>query len=176
MGTAFRQCDSRWPPLWEQTDQPSSRWHGSGQGPVQYFADTPHGAWAEFLRHEGIRDPQDFVGIARALWEYEIDSMPTAVPRLSDATLTGDQSTYPACQAESARIRVTGEQGLLAPSAALRPGMAAGVQVLDHAMSPGPPTDGQVVVLFGGRPDLVGWCCCIAGPPLDLLGRVQFMH
>jgi hypothetical protein len=34
--------------------QPPMRWHGPGEGPVQYLSDTPTGAWAELLRHEEV--------------------------------------------------------------------------------------------------------------------------
>lgn len=46
----------------------SARWHGPGEGPVQYFADTPDGAWAEFVRHEGITEESELVNVRRALW------------------------------------------------------------------------------------------------------------
>src|SRR5690606_7733130 len=68
----FRQADSRVPPLWETSDQPAGRWHGDGEGPAHYFADTPDGAWAEFLRHEEITDPADLEGVRRRLWAVEI--------------------------------------------------------------------------------------------------------
>ena len=48
---AFRQVDARYPFLWEDGSQPAGRWHGDGEGPAHYFADTPDGALAEFLRH-----------------------------------------------------------------------------------------------------------------------------
>ena len=48
---------------WESgLEQPAGRWHGEGEGPAQYLADTPDGAWAEFLRHEHITDPADLAG------------------------------------------------------------------------------------------------------------------
>ena len=46
-----RRADPRFPFLWESSAQPAGRWHGSGEGPCHYFADTPYGAWAELLRH-----------------------------------------------------------------------------------------------------------------------------
>jgi hypothetical protein len=54
----YRHADPRFPFLWESNDQPP--------GPVQYFADTPDGAWAEFLRHEGIRADAELVNLRRA--------------------------------------------------------------------------------------------------------------
>ena len=69
---AFRHCDRRWPFLWESAVQPQARWHGEGEGPVQYLADTPDGAWAEFLRHEEITDEADLAGVSRALWAVSV--------------------------------------------------------------------------------------------------------
>ena len=56
----FRHADPRYPFLWEGAGQPAARWHAAGDGPAHYFCDTPDGAWAEFLRHEEISDPDDF--------------------------------------------------------------------------------------------------------------------
>jgi hypothetical protein len=50
----YRQADLRFLFFWESADEFPACWHGAGESPVQYFADTPDGAWAEFLRHEGI--------------------------------------------------------------------------------------------------------------------------
>jgi len=68
----FRNADRRWPFLWEDSSQPPARWHGPGEGPAQYLADTPDGAWAEFLRHEEIIDPADVSGVRRHLWAIEL--------------------------------------------------------------------------------------------------------
>ena len=63
---AFRHTDPRYPFLWECGSQPAGRWHAQGEGPAHYFNDTPDGAWAEFLRHEEITEPEDLSGIRRA--------------------------------------------------------------------------------------------------------------
>ena len=73
---AFRQVDARYPFLWEDASQPAGRWHGDGEGPAHYFADTPDGAWAEFLRHEDIDDPADVSTIRRQMWAVEIGDRP----------------------------------------------------------------------------------------------------
>lgn len=68
----YRHADARFPFLWEGMDQTPARWHGRGEGPVQYLADTPDGAWAEFLRHEGITDEEEeIVHVRRAMWELK---------------------------------------------------------------------------------------------------------
>lgn len=169
----FRHADPRFPFLWESADQPPGRWHGPGEGPVHYFADTPDGAWAEFLRHEEITDPVDLDTVARALWAIEVGRLPTAVPALQPDALAGGPDSYEACRAEASRIRTRGERGLVAPSAALLPGTPSGFRT-EGALQPGPPREERVVVLFGQLPGLVGWAACAIGRPrVDLLRRVR---
>src|SRR5450631_3827997 len=86
---AFRQVDARFPFLWEDASQPAGRWHGEGEGPAHYFADTPDGAWAEFLRHEDIDDPADLKTIRRQMWAVEIGDPPREQVDLPMDVLTG---------------------------------------------------------------------------------------
>lgn len=168
----YRHADPRHPFLWETASQPAARWHQSGDGPAHYFADTPDGAWAELLRHEEIRDPADVATIRRALWAVDIGDDPPALPALDATTLAGGPATYPACQAEARRLRAGGTSRLEAPSAALAAGGAHGWTVLGGLL-PGPARDPLVIVLFGPRPDLVGWEATAEGHPgLALLARV----
>ena len=76
---AFRHADPRFPFLWEDSFQPAGRWNTPGQL-THYFADTPDGAWAEFLRHEEISDPADLLTVRRALWAVEVRDEPAARP------------------------------------------------------------------------------------------------
>lgn len=161
------------PFLWESSEQPAARWHGDGDGPVQYFSETPDGAWAEFLRHEEISEPSDLEGVRRAMWAVEVPDQGFAEPTLAAEVVTGEPATYPACRAEAGRLRADGTPGLIAPSAALMPGTPSGWQV-DGGMRPGPIRSERTIALFGRRPDLAGWCACAAGlPRADLLGRVH---
>jgi hypothetical protein len=170
---AFRHVDPRFPFLWEDPRQPPARWHDAGEGPVQYLADTPDGAWAEFLRHEEIATPEDVATIRRALWAIEVPEEPAGVPELPAGVATGGPETYPACRAEARRLRDRGARRLTAVSAALRPGAAHGWRV-DGLVRDAAPRDGRVIVLFGPRPDLVGWPATVAGRPGDdLLARVS---
>jgi hypothetical protein len=169
----FRNCDRRWPFLWETARQPAARWHADGDGPVQYLADTPDGAWAEFLRHEEIDDEIDLMGVSRALWCIEADTTSAVEPDLPISVMTGDQTTYSTCQAEARRLRDAGQDAIVAPSAALVPKAANGSRV-EGGFREGPPRDGRVFVLFGPRPVLVGWLAVDAGrPPVELLARVR---
>jgi hypothetical protein len=172
----YRHADARFPFLWESADQPPARWHGAGSGPVQYFSSTPDAAWAEFLRHEEITDADDLYGITRSLWAIELADPPRAKPRLSAKTLTGDETTYDACRAEAGRLRGLGAVGLTAPSAAVDSRTASGFRT-DRGLRPGRRRPESVIVLFGRRPDLVGWAACADGRPrTDLLPRVRHLR
>lgn len=171
----FRHADTRVPFLWERDEQPAARWHGRGEGPVAYLAETPDGAWAEFLRHEEITEPEDLDGIARALWAVELAETPGVEPELPVSTLTGDRSTWEDCQVEARRLRERGAVGLSARSAALLPETASGFRT-DDGLQPGPSRSERVFVLFGPRPDLVGWSACAEGRPrADLLPRIRHL-
>lgn len=172
----FRHTDARFPFLWEGGAQPPSRWHGTGEGPVHTFADTPDGAWAEFLRHEEITDPQDVETVRRALWAVELGEPRLTEPALHRRALLAGTRSYERCRREARRVRAAGAEGLSAPSAALAPGGAHGWRV-DGGVRPGPRRDGRVLVLFGRRPDLVGWPATVAGrPDAGLLARVRHLE
>ncbi|HSC29261.1 MAG TPA: RES domain-containing protein [Vicinamibacterales bacterium] len=170
----FRQADARYPFLWSGTSQPAARWHAAGEGPANYFADTPDGAWAELLRHEEIADPLDAATLRRALWAVEIDDEPLTTVSLKPSVLTGGRDTYRACQVHARRLRARGARRLLAPSAALLPGGAAGRQIAGGVERPGAPQDGLVIVIYGSPEGLVGWQAVERGaPPPGVLARVR---
>ena len=119
---AFRQVDARYPFLWEDASQPAGRWHGDGEGSAHYFADTPDGAWAEFLRHEEIVDPGDLATIRRQMWAVEIGEARPRRITLPARTLFGGIGTYARCQARARTLRAKGVRRIAAASAALAPG------------------------------------------------------
>ena len=172
---AFRHADPRYPFLWEHGTQPAGRWHAQGEGPAHYFSDTPDGAWAEFLRHEEITEPEDLDGIRRALWAVDLGDEPPERPALPREVATGALATYGSCQSEARRLRAQGTTAITAPSAALLPGAARGWRV-DGGLRPGPPRDGKVFVLYGSRPNLTGWAATVAGRPgSELLPYVRHL-
>lgn len=173
MRIGFRHCDPRFPFLWQSPLQREARWHGAGEGPANYFADTPAGAWAEFLRHEGITDAVDLAGVQRSLWAVELPAHGYATPTLPEATLFGDESSYPACQAEARRLRTAGGERLEVRGAALLPGQARGWSA-GAGVAAGPtPRDGMVIVLYGNC-DCIGWVCVDGGhPPAQVLPLVR---
>jgi hypothetical protein len=171
----YRHADPRFPFLWETADQPAARWHGPGEGPVQYFSDTPDGAWAEFLRHEGITRESELANVRRALWAVELpDELALETPDLPESTLTGGIASYPECREKARHLRQKAS-ALQAPSAALLPGGARGWKV-EGGLQPAEPRDGTVLAVFGPRPDFVGWLATFAGRPRsDLLSRVRYL-
>ena len=174
---AFRHADPRLPFLRADSSQPPARWHGHGEGPANYFSDTPDGAWAEFLRHEEIRNARDLATIRRSIWAVELpDDEPAARPALAEATLTGGPDTYSACREEARRLRAGGATRIDVPSAALVTGGDAGHRV-EGALTRGPARDGRTIVLYGPRPTLVGWRAAYEGRPAEeLLARVRHLE
>jgi hypothetical protein len=170
----YRHADPRFPFLWESAAQPPARWHGPGEGPVQYFADTPDGAWAEFLRHEGITMESDLVNVSRALWAVAVpDDLPTETPSLAATVVTGGTATYEACRKEARRLRSKGTVAIRAPSAALISGGGRGWRV-DGGLQPAEERDGTVLAVFGPQPGFVGWMAAFAARPRsDILSRVR---
>lgn len=173
----FRVCDSRFPFLWTVSGasrQRPARWHGVGEGPVQYFADTPSGAWAELLRHEEITDPADLAGISTRLWAVRIGDVEVHEPKLPIAALTSTPAEYEVCRTEARRLRAAGAMRLVTLSAALQAGQAAGLHVGTAGLTRAAPRDGKVVVHFGVLPEAEGWCAADgARPDADLLGYIR---
>jgi hypothetical protein len=96
-----------------------------------------------------------------------------AEPTLALEALTGGIGTYEECRRECRRLRRAGAVVLRAPSAALLPGAAHGWR-LEGGLQPAAPRDGQVIVLFGPRPNLIGWQVVESGRPSpDVLNRVR---
>lgn len=175
MRLGFRHCDPRFPFLWQVAAQPAARWHGDGEGPANYFADTPVGAWAEFLRHECITDPADLAGVKRSLWAAELAATGYAHPALPDTTLFGDESSYPACQVEARRLRAAGAERIEVRGAALLPGAAAGWTANPAIAAATPGRDGLVWVLFGPC-NAVAWIAIDGGaPPAAVLPLVSHL-
>jgi len=169
----YRHADTRLPFLWESSSQPAARWHVDGEGPVQYFSETPDGAWCEFLRHEEITEPSDLEGVRRAMWAVEVPEQELAEPSLAPEVLAGGPSSYAACRDEARALRDGGAPGLSAPSAGTLPETASGWRV-DGVRRPGPIRGERTIALFGRRPELTGWAACAAGRPReDLLDRVH---
>jgi hypothetical protein len=173
----FRVCDSRFPFLWTLTGAPRqrpARWHGVGEGPAQYFADTPTGAWAELLRHEEITDPADLAGISTRLWAVRIGDVEMHEPKLPLAALTSAPDKYEVCRTEARRLRAAGAVRLVTVSAALQAGEAAGFHVGTAGLIRAAPRDGKVLVHFGVLPNAEGWCAADAArPDADLLGYIR---
>jgi RES domain-containing protein len=170
---AFRQVDGRYPFLWEDAAQPAGRWHADGEGPAHYFADTPDGAWAEFLRHEEITDADDLATIRRQMWAVEIGGDVAEPVEVPIEMATGGLETYADCQHAARAMRDRGATRISAVSAALVPGGARAVRV-DDGLRVDAPTDGHTIVVFGSPAHLRGWLAAADGHPApELLARVR---
>jgi hypothetical protein len=165
---AFRHAPLGYPFIWESDQQPAARWHGAGQGPVHYFADTPDGAWAEFLRHNEIT-PEELPNVQRNIWAVEIKTQPVPITGVPLDKLMGSTETYPACRAAAEGFRKRGIVCFSASSAALKQGCARGWRV-DNGLQPGDDRDGLVVVCLKPVPEAVGWLVGTSAPPDYILG------
>ncbi len=176
MVIGFRHCDPRYPFLWQTAEQPAARWHGAGEGPVNYFADTPNGAWAEFLRHECITDVADLEGVRRSLWAVEwpdVSAADVVQPALPTSLLFGNEGSYAACQAAARLARTSAQAWLKAPSAALLPGQARGWTAAPALARETSAREGWVWVHYGPC-TFVGWLVVEAGrPPAVVVAMVR---
>ena len=94
---ACRHVDPRFSFLREESSRSAGRWIAPGEL-THSFCDTPDGAWAEFLRHEEIRDPRDPFTVRRALRAVDIGEVPSHRPDPPRETPTGGPDTWPACR------------------------------------------------------------------------------
>jgi hypothetical protein len=126
------------------------------------------------LRHEEITDLADLQGISACIWAVRIGDIEMHEPKLPLDALTSTPEDYEICRNEARRLRAAGAVRLVAVSAALEPGEAAGFHVGVIGLMRAPSRDGKVIVHFGRLPDAEGWCVVDSGrPPADVLTRVR---
>jgi hypothetical protein len=184
----FRVCDRRHPFLWHTPGQQAGRWNRAGDEPVHYLASTPTVAWAEWIRHQEIHEPDDLAGVAAALWAVLIPDH-WSQQDLQAVDLSMELVLGTASDAEAARLalvqqlRATGARGLLAPTAALQQSDAAlpCVRVRDAIEQPETlPIPAHVILLWCPAEQLPGWCCVPEGRPgpelLPLVRREGMLH
>lgn len=178
----YRQTDVDAPFFWESDRQPAQRWHDTGEGPVQYASSTPDAAWSEFLRHAGIDDPADLDGVNRVMWAIEIPgsgnvvtSGNAATPALSTSVMTGGIEHYRECRAEARRLRANGVTQLVAPAAAVLPGVPSGWRV-DDGLVPASTRDELTIVVFGRPGEAVAWVAGVGRPAADIIPRVRYLR
>ena len=168
--TAFRWT-SYDVPFWGRENSRDGRWNYAGVDSTQYWSLTPDAAWAELIRHEGLRSEDDLDLIRMPLWVCRVPTvMLVDLRRTEDREAHGvthealiDDDWTPCQQLATAlRARV---RGVLSPCAALP----------EHAN----------VVLFGprraidwhSRPALASTLptarAAIGRPPAGLLPRVR---
>jgi RES domain-containing protein len=122
---AFRWSDYD-VPLWTRPNTSPLRWNRAREAPTQYLSLTPEGSWAELIRAERLRTPQELRLVSMPMWvlkvretnlaDYSTFERAHAAGFPPDALVDED---YERCQAEAQRLRERGFRGVLAPSAAL---------------------------------------------------------
>jgi len=165
--------------MWESAEQPAARWHSQGDGPVTYLADTADGAWAEFLRHEGITLEEDLLGVARRIWAIEVPeaiSDQAVSAKLPSKVMRGSLISYEQCQKYAREIRRSGAKAVIAPSAALHTGGARG-EYVNKGLHEASDRDGLVLAMFGSSwIGLRGWATGdVAAPTRRTLSLVAHL-
>ena len=111
----------------------------------------------------------------RKHWAVELPDADYASPVLPAATLFGDESSYPACQAEARRLRAAGADRLEVRAAALHAGQARGWTATAGEAAAPAPRDGKLLVLFGAC-RCIGWVAVDGGrPPAEVLPLVRHL-
>ena len=95
-------------PFWVNENRGARRYNKAFTGPVQYWSLHPLTPWAEILRGQGIRAPEDVAELRQRLWVARFELEPDAVT-FDAATSYGLEpqhlinDDYGACQAFGAR-------------------------------------------------------------------------
>lgn len=178
----LRVCDRRYPFLWTASGQQAGRWNRDGDEPVHYLANSPTVAWAEWIRHQEIEDPEDLEGVAAALWAVLMPEHWTQQD-LQPVNLSMELVLGTTPEAKHARLALVdqlkrqGARGLLAPTAALHQSETAlpCTRVLDGTEEADVlPAAAQVILLWCEAEQLPGWCCVPEGRPgAELLPLVR---
>ncbi len=131
------------------------------------FPRHPDGAWAEFLRHGEVGNPEDPPAIRRSLRAVETGGTPSQQPDPPPDILTGGPGSWRACRQRARKHRNRGKASRR-PRLRCAPGGAHGWRV-ESGRRPGPDRDGKVFALFGFRPEPVGWAATVDGRPSEEL-------
>jgi RES domain-containing protein len=160
-------------PFWARANTMPGRWHSIGDGATQYLSCTTDGAWADLIRTEDLRTPDELKLVRMPLWQVKIDQsyvvdysefeLAEVAGFPAEALIDDDRSR---CRIEGRRLRDAGYSGVLAPSAAL-PGSACLTLF-------GP----RVAIDWSSRPSLSSAIpssiLTEGAPPIGVLGRVRF--
>jgi hypothetical protein len=120
---AFRYSDYD-VPLWARPNSRPGRWHRAASEPTQYLSLSADGSWAELVRWEELRSPEELRLVRIPMWvlriresriaDYRTFEKAEAAGFAPDALVDED---YTRCQEEADRLRGEGFRGVLAPSA-----------------------------------------------------------
>ncbi len=150
----------------------AGRWHLPGRHATQYMSADPDGAWAELIRHEGLRSEDDAALVHMQMWAVDVDQAnlvdystfaKVEAAGFSPGALIDDD--WAGCQGEGQLLRSLGYAGVVAPSAAL-PG-AVNITIFGRRIRT---TWGHSTRLASAIPACV---VAVGSPPPGLVGRVR---
>lgn len=113
-------------PLWSGPNRRPGRYNRAGSDPTQYLCLHPWGPWAEMLRWDDRRTPDEARDLSTRIWSVRV-SLSEAPRRISfdDAAALSVEpedlvsEDYTVCQELADEARSQGETALIVPSAAL---------------------------------------------------------
>lgn len=122
---AFRWSDYD-VPLWTRANTSALRWSRARQEATQYMSLSPEGSWAELIRTERLRTPEELNLVSMPMWVLRVRETNLAdYSTFAKAQAAGFSprvlvdEDYERCEAEADRLRENGFRGVLTPSAAL---------------------------------------------------------
>jgi RES domain-containing protein len=111
-------------PLWARANTRDGRWHRARTTPTQYLSLSVDGAWAELVRWENLRTPEELAFVRMPMWELSLkESRIADYASFDSADAAGFppdalvDDDYSRCQDEGDRLRAQGYRGVMAPSA-----------------------------------------------------------
>ena len=171
-GRTFFRYSSYDTPFWARNNRSTGRWHIAGRHATQYLAAHPDGAWAELIRHEGLRSEDEVQLVKMQIWAVELHQNNLVDYSTFERAETAGFEPYAlidddwnACQREGERLRNLGYAGVVAPSAAL-PG-ALNITLFGRRIRT---TWAQPTLLASAVPACVVAVGC---PPAGLVPRVR---
>jgi hypothetical protein len=163
----LRVSDRRYSFLWSNPGQSAGRWNRAGDQPVHRLASTPTVAWAEWIRHQEIHEPEDLAGVAAALWAVLIPES-WSCEELPEVSLPLQAVLGTTADAHTARLNLVALHQSHHSLHCMQV-IADGEQATTLAIP------AHVILLWCQAEQLPGWCCVPEGRPgpelLPLVGR-----
>jgi RES domain-containing protein len=129
-GQTFFRYSNYDSPFWSRNNRSAGRWNLAGRHATQYLSLDPDAAWAELVRHEGLRTEDEIALVRMPIWAVTVNQSNLAdysrFELAEDAGLDPQaliDDDWTRCQEEAERLRTLDYAGVVAPSAALPGGV-----------------------------------------------------